>query len=364
MSVDRDRILEQALKHELRRDTAVTPQCLDAETLAAWQDDTLNAAQAEAIELHVSTCARCQAMVGAFARGTLGTSGTSPTPGTVGTEGTSGTFSWWKWWLAPIAAGAVAVTLWMVVPEEQQIATRAPQPQATIALDKPAPQADFEQKNNAPAPADRANQAENRAREADADFNEKKLKVDIARDDRQQQLKDQALPAPKEEVAVAQAPPAAPPTAGYRPVAPAAAPAPAARAEAADARVGELQKSARLAFAPLEVPTLNRNVRWRIAGDRIERTDDAGQTWTTKRDRPNEGIAAGSAPSPSVAWFVGRAGLVLLTGDAGATFAEVSLAEPLDLTSVSATDIRTAVIVTVGGRRFRTDDAGLTWRPF
>ena len=105
MSVDRDRILEQALKHELRGDNAATPH-LDAETLAAWQDDALNAAQMADIELHVSTCARCQSMLAAFARGTsstlgtLGTPGTVGTPGTAGTPSTPGTFSWWRWWLA------------------------------------------------------------------------------------------------------------------------------------------------------------------------------------------------------------------------------------------------------------------------
>ena len=63
-------------------------------------------------------------------------------------------------------------------------------------------------------------------------------------------------------------------------------------------------------------------------------------------------------------WFVGRAGLVLLTTDAGATFTRVDLAEPLDLASVSATDARIAIVTTVSGRRFRTEDGGRTWRPF
>ena len=55
---------------------------------------------------------------------------------------------------------------------------------------------------------------------------------------------------------------------------------------------------------------------------------------------------------------------MLLTTDAGATFTRVDLAEPLDLASVTATDARTATVTTAGGRRFRTDDGGRTWRPF
>ena len=60
----------------------------------------------------------------------------------------------------------------------------------------------------------------------------------------------------------------------------------------------------------------------------------------------------------------GRAGLVVLTTDAGATFTRVDLAEPLDIASVSATDARNATVTTANGRRFRTDDGGRTWRPF
>ena len=69
MSRDRDRILEQALKHELR--AAGTPPagaCLDAETLGAWTDGGLEPAAMAAVEAHVSTCARCQAMVGTMVR--------------------------------------------------------------------------------------------------------------------------------------------------------------------------------------------------------------------------------------------------------------------------------------------------------
>ncbi|HEX6163039.1 MAG TPA: YCF48-related protein, partial [Vicinamibacterales bacterium] len=78
----------------------------------------------------------------------------------------------------------------------------------------------------------------------------------------------------------------------------------------------------------------------------------------------NEVITAGSAPAVAVAWFVGGGGLVLVTTDAGATFSDVSLAEPLDIASVSAADARIAAIFTVSGRRFRTQDGGRTWQPF
>src|SRR5687768_3316962 len=118
-----DRILEQALKHELR--ATGTPRagvpalgsvseegCLDAEVLGAWMEGGLDAAAMASAESHISNCARCQSLVGAMARGT-------PVPES--TSGTQGTLSLWRWWLAPIAAGVTAATLWMVVPEERQI---------------------------------------------------------------------------------------------------------------------------------------------------------------------------------------------------------------------------------------------------
>ena len=111
MSRDRDRKLEQALTHELR--AAGTPDrdaCIDAETLGAWADGGLEAAQMAAVEWHVSTCARCQAIVGATARSA---------PLGPGTEA-AGTFLW-RWWLAPLAATAAAVTLWVVVPRQRDI---------------------------------------------------------------------------------------------------------------------------------------------------------------------------------------------------------------------------------------------------
>ena len=126
MSRDRDRILEQALKHELRAaDTPPAGACLDAETLGSWTDGGLTPAAMAAVEAHLSTCGRCQSIAGAMARSTLGTPGTL---GTLGTPGTLGTLSSWRWWLAPIAAGVTAVTLWMVVPDQQKLATAPPQP--------------------------------------------------------------------------------------------------------------------------------------------------------------------------------------------------------------------------------------------
>ena len=95
-----------------------------------------------AVELHVATCARCQAIVGVTARSA---------PAAPVAEAPAG-FSLWKWWLAPIAAGAAAITLWMVVPQETMQAPAAPGAGDRGQKDAPRPQAKERQAAAQPAP--------------------------------------------------------------------------------------------------------------------------------------------------------------------------------------------------------------------
>ena len=118
VSRDRDRILEQALKHELS--AAGTPPagaCLDAETLGAWTDGGLDPAAMAARKRTSSNCARCQALVGTMARDPphrhlrhRHQAPQAPFP------------------LEMVAGanrrGRAAVTLWMVVPESSRVRRR------------------------------------------------------------------------------------------------------------------------------------------------------------------------------------------------------------------------------------------------
>src|SRR5437868_14836696 len=45
-----------------------SPQCLDANTLAAWVDGSLRASEVAAAEAHAAECARCQTTLAALVR--------------------------------------------------------------------------------------------------------------------------------------------------------------------------------------------------------------------------------------------------------------------------------------------------------
>lgn len=342
---DRDRILDQALRRELSADVPpVTPQCLDAETLAAWEDGGLDAAAMETAEVHVSTCARCQSVLGAMAKAT---------PAIVAVAESKSIFSW-HWWFAPLAAGAAAVTLWMVVPEEQQQLATAPP--AAVA---PARDADRQQPAKpAGAPTRPAQNAvpSDKAQEALQDRVSAPTASPGERDDRRER---QTTATEKKEEAgkvVADQPAA---------VADAVAPARAAEnapfAPTAPAAAGALQMRARAPVAPVEIASADGLRRWRVVATGVEYSMDRGATWVPVRAVGTEIITGGVAVSGSICWLIGKAGVVLVTVD-GMTFAKVDLPVRVDVASITATDARSAVATTADGRTFRTGDSGRNWR--
>src|SRR5437899_4426659 len=79
--------------------------CLDAETLAAWADDGLDARERAAAEAHAADCSRCQALLAAMIRTTEPAAARKP---------------WWclpaARWLVPLTAAATALVVWAIVP--------------------------------------------------------------------------------------------------------------------------------------------------------------------------------------------------------------------------------------------------------
>ena len=280
--------------------------CLDAETLAAWFDDGLSGAALEDVRSHVAGCARCQALVGAMGR----TRAASPTPQPEHTP------RWWLAWAVPAAAAATALAVWIAVPhstnvtvnsppagpvEQQQTQPQSVPPPAPPALAEPAATPTPLAKRNLQARARAAETAPPPAAPQSADASQQKA----------------------DNIATLSAPAA--PTAERR--------------EAAQPRAavaGQLQ--ARDAFSP----------------------SLCGPTWPALPSDLAGRITAGTAPSADVCWLIGRGGTVLRSTD-HETWQRIMVPQSGDLSSITATDARTATVTTTDGRMFSTADGGVTW---
>jgi photosystem II stability/assembly factor-like uncharacterized protein len=87
-----------------------------------------------------------------------------------------------------------------------------------------------------------------------------------------------------------------------------------------------------------------------------------GAGWILQASGVNADLVAGSAPSASICWIVGRVGTILRTLD-GFHWSKINAPVSGDLSSVVADSATDATISSADGRRFSTSDGGITWRP-
>jgi hypothetical protein len=386
---ERDRSVERLLKATPRSALpgAPSPACLDASAIASWAEAALAPAEAARVEAHLADCKHCQAVLAALARAEPPAAPAAP--------------AWRRWAvLLPMTAAAAAVALWLAWPKRQApVALVATVAEAPPLVAEPRPQ---------PAPVPTPPPAAVHAEPAAAPT-------------RSARSNAAAVAGATKPVAPSSASPVFRSIApeGARPVALGAPPPPAApqpppvsaQAAARTAAIGEspltdqrLASSTGVAGglrAPTEPivmfespaalgggaggvaaagasggrgggarPTAVREVaatlrggvtRWRIlASHDLERSTDEGQTWEPVAIQPPASLTNGAAPSPLVCWLVGRAGVVLVTNDAG-HFTRAAFPETLDLSAVQATDGLNATVTTANGRTFVTTDGGKTW---
>jgi hypothetical protein len=343
-----DRLLAGALKG--RADVAPEGACLDAETLAAWADEAIDARERAIAEAHAADCARCQALLAAMVK-------TMPAPSAAKSLFRKPSL----WWLVPMTSAATALVIWLAVPN------RAPVQQsdsAAMVVDQVAPAP----RSVPPADAQAKVQAEA----------EPRTKVATGQDAPAFTQPPAARERQEAAALAKQAAPAAPQSAnalsdraivgGAAPLAGAAplpSAAPAAPPSAGSAAGGAIAAPARtFAFAnPLDSVIVSSNpaTRFRLLpGGGVQRSADGGATWRTEVTGATETLTAGASPSPSVCWLIGPSGTVLLSTD-GRSWRRLAFPEAVDLRSVTATDNETATVTTVDGRAFVTTDSGRTW---
>ena len=154
--------------------------------------------------------------------------------------------------------------------------------------------------------------------------------------------------------------------------APAAAPSPAAAAQAPAAPQAALGAAsstqaraaasrAREVAAIVEIVSPDPMIRWRVVGaGQVERSTNGGARWEAAKLPESATLIAGSSPSSSICWLVGRTGSIYVTTD-GLRFVRVPFQDRTDFVSIQATDGRRATVVTIDGRTMRTDDQGANW---
>jgi hypothetical protein len=130
----------------------------------------------------------------------------------------------------------------------------------------------------------------------------------------------------------------------------------------------KLEPPAALKKVGLENPKIilasNTTVRWRLlSAGRIEQSVDSGITWVPQNSGVKVELLAGSAPSESVCWIVGRSGSILRTTDGGGHWNKVVSPMRGDVAGVQAADAMTAEIFDANkSSRFVTHDGGVTWQ--
>lgn len=347
MSQSRNR--DAAVDRWLRRQPAsaaklsATAGCLDPELIAAWADGGLGAEARVSVEEHLSSCARCQTIAGTMARAE-----------SIAAWATPQRRSPWKWlrWAVPLTAAATIAML-IVMDRRTQWAgrpARTDTPQVAGSRPSDPPQAE---RNDLKDQSTQATARDRQARTAaPADARQSSDALAKREIDKLQANR----PADTASARSRSAPPAA--------AAPTAAAAPATKPEqaaAAQARTEESERFMRKLDAPvLEIRSPNPSVRWRAAGMTVERSIDAGTTWTPAPTGLTTAITAGAAPGGSTCWLAGRGGVVLVSID-GATWQRVSSPTTTDLSAIRATDARNATVTTADGSEFTTTDGGRSW---
>ena len=106
-------------------------------------------------------------------------------------------------------------------------------------------------------------------------------------------------------------------------------------------------------------------VQWQLGAEgQIERSVDGGVSWVRQSSGVKTELLAGSAPSESVCWIIGRGETILKTSDGGVHWSKVAWPNPGEITGIQAFDAMHAVVyggTEVMPSRFATNDGGATW---
>jgi Putative zinc-finger len=135
---------------------------------------------------------------------------------------------------------------------------------------------------------------------------------------------------------------------------------PAAPALAAAPKPEAARVERRATGAVIVIARTNLDAVWRLGGNGIERSDDAGKTFRPQMSFAAGALFTGSAPSAEICWVAGRGGVVLRTTD-GEHWERISSPTEEDVVQITAWNASSATVKTGSGVRFSTNDGGKSW---
>lgn len=327
--------------------------CPDAEILAAFSEDSLPTPDRRELESHLATCVSCQAHLAGLIR-------TEESKGPITRPGTS----WWlDWrWLTPLATAAVVLlAVWAVDPTSVRDSGMEKEEAAPVALDTDASGDLLESTVATRQERTIDDEAIVPMREQASNSGADAAKVaDTAR-----VLEEAEAPAPQTTTVAADA--AAARSSTQSTDAPSPAPLVERRLDNLTrlrSTASPLRARASDQSAVLVTIASDETAAWRATPEGgVEHSTDGGITWTRQLAGTGGTLTAGSAPSGSVCWLVGRDATILRTVDGGASWSSIEAPLPSDIVGVSATDGQTVMVEFSSGQAFASTDGGSTWTP-
>jgi len=310
-----DAILRRAMRAE---PGPATPECADAESLAAYSDRSLAMAHRERLEAHFADCMRCQMLLADIARADESARGARA----------ESAVPWYRKWRVAIPAFAAVAAVVIFVAMRRPVNEEAPPTDQIAAIAKnEAPRADFAAEEPASAPAAPAPPTAALASNAIA-MNEPKT-----------------VTAPRAEAFGG--------SLLGRMAASGAAPA------GGSAGAMTAKAAAPQAAAGANEALMTGSVTWIIGQNGMVQRRDADGLHI-QHSGVSADLVAASAPSATVCWIVGRSGTIIRTTD-GENWELIRGPSTDNLTAVSASSAKYATITTAGGQSFMTFDGGASW---
>lgn len=382
-----------------------TPECADAQALAAYWDRSLAASERERLEAHLADCARCQMQLAAIARADE----------SARDETAASRVPWYRRWQFAIPAMAAVAAVLVFIAVRHPANEEAQTDQVVAMAKREAPAAALPMPERAPAPAPpiaaaapstpaapasneiamneerRMETREARARAAVAARSLKEQVPALSDADEESESESAKAPAsaPTEAGRVVAIAPAAPSMEAASEANRAMVAAPAAAAGGTSSAFGQEAgghtavgagagaiagaavghplgvSAASVAPAPIVVAisTPDRSVTWIVGKNGMVERHDADGAARMQHSGVTTDLTAGAAASGSACWIVGRSGTIIRTTDGGEHWTLITAPATENLAAVSASSANEATITTASGQRFATTDGGSTWRP-